>query len=486
MTLTCWWRGRGFRGCSRRWRLPRQARRTTLVDEYSAVGGNYGPGLGSRHDLWQAPQQHDRGLGGQVGDFLDRLDARGGIKTFDFISGGDNVPWRWDGMAHIPVIDRNEFQRLALQRLRDLDIALLLSTTVAGAIVEDAQVGGVVFETGEGRRAITAKVVIDTTGEADVAAAAGRPDRGMPTPAPRLGSVCSSRVEDVNWEVYEEFRAAERDKPLTAEEQRWVDEVLFVALERVWANYPREILPFIMSDWESGRFKYVAAIPGGAHAYKIPFATHDQDVTTIETRWPARTLSALNAMQHSTIEAAARLHAYDTIDFYSRHVPGFQNARVSQLAPYMGTRWSRTIVPDYTLSRDDIVGERKFDDVVHVLTTLYRYDDEAQSGGRTRQLVNLREREEGHHFDMPLGQFLPQGVEGMLAAGRSIGRDRTASLRWRWIAKVTGGVAGMAAARAVAEDVAPRYVDIRALQRALVAAGYYLGEPPRLADLGVA
>ena len=122
-------------------------------------------------------------------------------------------------------------------------------------------------------------------------------------------------------------------------------------------------------------------------------------------------------MQHSTIEAAARLHAYDTIDFYSRHVPGFQNARVSQLAPYMGTRWSRTIVPDYTLSRDDIVGERKFDDVVHVLTTLYRYDDEAQSGGRTRQLVNLREREEGHHFDMPLGQFLPQGVEGLLAAG---------------------------------------------------------------------
>ena len=265
-----------------------------------------------------------------------------------------------------------------------------------------------------------------------------------------------------------------------------MDEVLFVALERVWANYPREILPFIMADWESGVFKYVASIPGGAHAYKIPFATHDQDVTTIETRWPARTLSALNAMQHSTIEAAARLHAYDTIEFYRRHVPGFQNARVSQLAPYMGTRWSRTIVPDYTLSRDDIVSERNFDDVVHVLTTLYRYDDEARRGGRTRQLINLREREEGHHFDMPLGQFLPQGVEGMLAAGRSIGRDRTASLRWRWIAKVTGGVAGMAAALAVAEGVPPRHVNIRALQRALVDAGYYLGEPPRLAELGVA
>ena len=458
--------------------------RTTLVDEYSAVGGNYGPGLGSRHDLWQAPQQHDRGLGGQVGDFLDRLDARGGIKTFDFISGGDNVPWRWDGMARIPVIDRNEFQRLALQRLRDLDVSLLLSTTVAGAIVDDGHVRGVIFETGEGRRAITAKVVIDTTGEADVAAAAGAETEDAHASA-EAGFGLFFRVEDVDWEAYEEFRAAERDKPLSDEEERWVEEVLFVALERVWANYPRELLPFMMADWESGEYKYVASIPGGAHAYKIPFATHDQDVTTIETRWPDHTLSALNAMERSTIESSARLHAYDTIEFYKRHVPGFENARVSQIAPYMGTRWSRTIVPDYTLSRDDIVAERRFDDVVHVLTTLYRYDDEVRKGGRTRQLVNMREREEGHHFDMPLGQFLPQGVEGMLAAGRSIGRDRTASLRWRWIAKVTGGVAGMAAARAVAEGVPPRHVNIRALQRALVEVGYYLGESPRLAELGV-
>ena len=89
-----------------------------------------------------------------------------------------------------------------------------------------------------------------------------------------------------------------------------MDEVLFVALERVWANYPRELLPFMMADWESGEYKYVASIPGGAHAYKIPFATHDQDVTTIETRWPDHTLSALNAiaaLHHRVLGPAARV-----------------------------------------------------------------------------------------------------------------------------------------------------------------------------------
>ena len=180
--------------------------RTTLVDEYSSVGGNYGPGLGSRHDLWQSPRLHERGLGGQVGDFLAELDRRGGIRTFDFISGGDNVPWRWNGMAPIPVIDRNEFQRLALQRLRELGVSLLLSTTVAGAIVEDGTVGGVFVETPDGRRAVLARVVVDTTGEADVAAAAGAGiDERHASDESGMGLFF--RVEGVEWEEYEAFRA---------------------------------------------------------------------------------------------------------------------------------------------------------------------------------------------------------------------------------------------------------------------------------------
>ena len=155
----------------------------------------------------------------------------------------------------------------------------------------------------------------------------------------------------------------------------------------------------------------------------------------------------------------------------------------------MGNRYSRTIVPDYTMTKDDIVAERNFDAVVHVLTTLYKYGGgSGQTGsksGGSRSYLDLKNREEGHRFDIPLGQFLPRGVDGMLAAGRSIGRDRTASLRWRWIAKVTGGVAGLAAAKAAADGVPPRDLEILSLQRALVKAGYYLGEPDRLADLGL-
>ena len=46
-------------------------------------------------------------------------------------------------------------------------------------------------------------------------------------------------------------------------------------------------------------------------------------------------------------------------------------------------------------------------------------------------------------------------------------------------------MAGLAAAKAAADGVPPRDLEILSLQRALVEAGYYLGEPDRLADLGL-
>jgi len=147
------------------------------------------------------------------GDGLEEVFRSYGVE--DFISGGDNVPWRWNGMAPIPVIDRNEFQRLALQRLREREVSLLLSTTVAGAIVEDGAVRGVFVETPEGRRAVLARVVVDTTGEADVAAAAGA-ETDERHASDESGMGLFFRVEGVDWEEYEAFRAINPSVVLTS------------------------------------------------------------------------------------------------------------------------------------------------------------------------------------------------------------------------------------------------------------------------------
>src|SRR5690606_6546356 len=66
--------------------------------------------------------------------------------------------------------------KLVLEALVDEAGAdMLLQTWTADALVEDGAAQGVVVETKRGREAIGAKIVVDATGDADIAARAGAP-----------------------------------------------------------------------------------------------------------------------------------------------------------------------------------------------------------------------------------------------------------------------------------------------------------------------
>ena len=64
-----------------------------------------------------------------------------------------------------------KFELLTL--LLDSGVKMLLHTSVVGSLESDGRVGGVIIESKAGRAAIRAQVVIDTTGDGDLAAAAG-------------------------------------------------------------------------------------------------------------------------------------------------------------------------------------------------------------------------------------------------------------------------------------------------------------------------
>ena len=284
----------------------------------------------------------------------------------------------------------------------------------------------------------------------------------------------------MDWERYEAFRNQERDQPLSDDDERWVREVLYKALGREWTNHPREILPFMRWAWESGEFRYVIETGDHGYVYLIPFGTHNQAVTTVEVRSRpdhANPISSLDALGRSAVEAACRAYIHDAVAFHQTYVPGLENAAVGQIAPYMGSRYGRTIVADYTLTDDDVFEAGRFDDNVHLVTTLYH---------RGRKFPDMQQREEGHRFEVPVRALLPQGVEGLLAAGRSINTNQTTGFRWRWVAMVLGGVAGVTAALATRRGTTPRALDVPELQRTLLDDGYHLGEPERLAELGLA
>ena len=77
---------------------------------------------------------------------------------------GDVVPW-----------DIEAYKFTALDLLLESGADLLLHIRVSEPLVRDDKIEGVIIDNKSGRQAIVAKVVIDTTGDGDVAARAGLP-----------------------------------------------------------------------------------------------------------------------------------------------------------------------------------------------------------------------------------------------------------------------------------------------------------------------
>src|SRR5438045_6390637 len=88
--------------------------------------------------------------------------------------------------------DPDGWKRISNEMISEAGVDVRLHSWFSRAIVQDGRVRGVICETKAGREAITADVVIDTTGDLDVAAAAGAKfieGAYIVTPVVRLGQV---------------------------------------------------------------------------------------------------------------------------------------------------------------------------------------------------------------------------------------------------------------------------------------------------------
>ena len=65
--------------------------------------------------------------------------------------------------------DREILPLVLLDMMKEYGVKVYLKTTMADAIVEDGKIQGIIIESKSGREAILAKVVVDTSGDADVA-----------------------------------------------------------------------------------------------------------------------------------------------------------------------------------------------------------------------------------------------------------------------------------------------------------------------------
>jgi hypothetical protein len=161
-------------------------------------------------------------------------------------------------------------------------------------------------------------------------------------------------------------------------------------------------------------------------------------------------------------EQAERLGA-----FLRAHLPGFEEAFVSDAAPRLGIRETRRIRGRYALTEADVLGGRRFPD--GVCRAAWPIELHVPGG-----LTEWRLLEDDVWYTVPYRCLVPEGVANLLAAGRCVSatREGFASVRVIGPCMGEGQAAALAVALAHARGARLPDVDADALRA-------------RLADLGV-
>jgi len=415
----------------------RNGAKTALIERFGSVGGNIGPGMivaghmisGRAHEqVWYECTVYPR-LYGIGKEFVDRYATTGGRSIPPFADRGGN---HYAGDASVA-------SYVALKMLEESGVELLLSTCVADPVLEGDCVQGVFVENKSGRQAVKAKVVIDATGEADVA---------RRTPAPILYPKTVYREVDghaptgmglyyliggVDWEKYE---TCVEQAPLSEEDRAWGNQALGEEL----AQRYRHLLPFLRRGAERGEYelKQSVVLDGASIGIRVGSMGRLGVPGLAQGRMsPERVeeLDAGNGRHLSALEAKLRSRIFENAYFWKQHVPGFENSRLLCIAPFLGSRGGPCINGEYTLTMDDCRAGRRFDDVVYIY-------------GEFRALRYTCGQGECRWTDVPYRVMLPKKTDGLLAVGRCASGVPDTLLRNRMAAKVMGQAGGTAAAMA--------------------------------------
>ncbi|MPZ76860.1 MAG: FAD-dependent oxidoreductase [Deltaproteobacteria bacterium] len=344
--------------------------------------------------------------------------------------------------GYVVPFDPEIFKLVALQLLDEAGVRFLFHA-FASDVYRDDGVTGAVFETKSGPVVIRSHVVIDCTGDADLAARAGasyeigRHEDPLVQPMTLM-----FRLTEFEREA---FKAYVKQHPDQWRSVHGLWDLIQQASANGELRLPREDILF--------------------------FATpHQREVSVNSTR--VTKVLGTDVWDLSYAEWESRRQMRQIAAFLRRYVPGFEASYIVQSGVNIGVRETRRVLGDYQLTAEDILQARKFDDVI--ARSSYPIDIHNPQGAGTI----LKRLPPGEAYDIPLRCLLPQKIDGLIVAGRSISGTHEAHSSYRVmpVSMATGQAAGVCAALAARHHRSPRDITPRAVQDELIRQGANLGD----------
>ncbi|MCL4532382.1 MAG: FAD-dependent oxidoreductase [Actinobacteria bacterium] len=375
------------------------------------------------------------------------------------------------GPLDLVPFDPESFKFIAVEMLQEAGVRPLFYSWVSEPLMDGDRLAGVVVENKSGRQALLGKVVIDTTGDADVAARAGAPfQKGRETDGKMRPVTLLFRVGNVDLRKIAEYVEANPDQFSRSPARKVVDmERNFI---RVMGFYD-----LMTQGREAGE------IDRNLHYLRIEGGNGEAGLVFINTT-RVYGIDGTDAWDLSRSEVEARRQVWQLVAFLRKRVPGFDRACLVDVSNNMGVRETRHLLGEYVLTEADAADSRWFPDSLGLAYTNHTRgaamhspdgDEGSERDTKMRYLV-----EKAVAFHIPYRSLLPQKLDGLLVAGRCMSSSHNGDAWTRGMSTCmhTGQAAGTAAALAVRQGVAPRKVDIARLQETLASQGIGFGERP--------
>jgi len=451
--------GGGVAGTTAAISAARNGASTLLIEKDACLGGTLTTCLvGPMMTFHSATEQVIRGLPQEIVDRLIELGASPGhvLDTSGYV-------------ATVTPFDAETLKLVAERMVREAGAEILYHTLLTAATVAGPSSRGGAGRTltATHRGTITelqAKVVIDATGDADVAARAGAPsDLGRPEDGLVQPVSLMFRVTGWDKESFTTYAIAHPD---------------VLRLSRHGAEpYKTQPLIAVAGFSDVLREEMAAGHLGDLQReHVLFFNTHRPDEVTVNMS-RVTAVNPLDAHSLTEAEVRAREQVFAIMDFLRRRIPGFRHARIAAVGSRVGVRESRRIIGDVVLTGDDIRRGRSWPDVI--ARSAYPIDIHAPTGRKDEALDEYGDDfvSQGTTYQIPYRALLPRDTEHLLVAGRCISTTAEAhgATRVSPTCMATGQAAGTAAALAVHAGVTPRRIDIKDLQHTLRHQGADLG-----------
>lgn len=345
------------------------------------------------------------------------------------------------------------FKSLLNEMMVEAGVDVLFHTTFIDTVMEDKAVKGVILHNKEGLSLFEGRTFIDTTGDGDVAVAAGaeyflgigKYDFVYEEDPSLMGKVGAMGVM---------FRIGSTDiltalDYLNEREEEPVFEVQIMSLQDydtvVDCIKRQQMTTFVIKGFSFG----------GLQIYNTP------DPSIFVLGCPCIEGNGVNPLDKSRAE----LEMTAIIDLWMdeiRGVPGFENAVVLDI-PEIGVRETRHIIGEHILGLKEILNMHKFEDSIGKGSHLIDISP-VPSWLKKDELPDMFE------FTIPYRSLVVKGIDNMFVAGRCMSATHEASgtIRVTVQCMVTGEAVGTAAALCSKKDGSTQSVEYNIIRKTLL------------------